>query len=157
MGDRLPTFEDAYDKETLAKERLEKHDYAGAIFNAQLCVEFALKALFDVIKIPYAKEHHFAEGHFQNAMEKLGKLFNEDWKITQIREKLARSEIWAALLGRIRNYAEGYVTLSIPVNRVFDFSFKELAEAAIKEASSILSYWRSINYEIQEARKTQEV
>jgi len=46
-------IEDAYSRYEIAKDLLDKGDYAGAIREAQQCVELSVKALLNILNIDY--------------------------------------------------------------------------------------------------------
>ena len=46
-------IEDAYSRCEIAKDLLDKEDYAGAIREAQQCVELSVKALLNILNIDY--------------------------------------------------------------------------------------------------------
>lgn len=114
-----------------AQKSIKDIRYNDAVFRAQECVEFAVKALLGALGVDYKPSHILKENVLEAAMKRLEKRLSEPWQVDQARLRLARAKVWMDLLGIVRPYAEGYSPLGQPSRRVFD---KDLAIVATDAA-----------------------
>lgn len=144
MGGDLPTFRDAHDKERSARDSLSESKYKDAIFHAQECIDFSVKAFLHALEIEFELRHSLKEDHFRKASKMLEQKTENEWTHGDARAKLARAKVLMDLLGNIRSYAEGYAPLHVYAGEVFDYRFKEFAESVVKLAGDILSDLKSL-------------
>lgn len=136
----MPTFDDACDKRKAAEESLKDYRYADAIFHAQECIEFSIKAFLQALGIMYEPKHELKVHYFRDALEKLRSKLKEGWETEDARIMLARAKVWMDLLGKIRSYAEGYTPLDVPAKNLFDFRLEGFAKSVVDSVSSVNIY-----------------
>lgn len=135
----MQTFRDARDKARSARDSLSKGEYKDAIFHAQECVDFSIKAFLHALGIKFEPRHILEEAHFEEASKMLEQKIENEWICRDARANLARAKVLMDLLGNIRSYAEGYAPLHVYAGDVFSHKFKEFAESVVKLAENILS------------------
>jgi len=128
-------IKDAYSRYDIAKSLLVKEDYAGAIREAQQCVELSVKALLDTLNIIYivvghgkkkAIPHDVSE-KIPEAFEKVEHLLGEQLDVQ--RTYFAQAAVILKLLTGIKDYAAyGITGLQVGAKDIFNFAFaRELA------------------------------
>lgn len=123
----MPTFDDAREKREAAEKSRKDYRYADAIFHAQECIEFSIKAFLQALGIVYKPKHELEVHHFRDALEKLRPKLKDEWEAEDAKIMLARAKVWMDLLGKIRSYAEGYTPLDVPARNLFDFRLEGFA------------------------------
>jgi hypothetical protein len=139
----MVTFDDSYAKLTAAEERFKNGDYAGAFFDAQMCIELATKALLKKLDIGIRKEHQkkhdIEDEYFETVCKKVGLYGSEDYAIKKMRVDLARARTLMKLTVAGREFAE-YGILDIPAKEIFNCIWlREITNYVIKGARDI--YW----------------
>ena len=124
----------------LAEKSLKDYRCGDAIFHAQQCIEFSIKAFLQALGIAYEPKHEMKVSYFEEALEKMGSKLKEGWELKDARIILARAKVWMDLLGRIRSYAEGYTPLNVPAKNLFDFRVEGFARSVVDLVSSISIY-----------------
>ena len=150
MGE-VERIEDARDRLKAAGKLLDEADYAGAMSEAQRCIELSVKALLDKLNINYMKGKrvsHDVSDNIPEAFEKL-KPYLEDYEVDIKRKELAQAAVLLRFLTSIRSYLEFGVEhkvgnrklLLASPREVFDFSFgKALANIVVELVKSC--HWR---------------
>jgi len=133
-------IEDAYSRYEIARSLLDKEDYAGAIREAQQCVELSVKALLDTLNIDYivlghGKKKaipHDVSGKIPEAFEKVKPLVGKHEFDLQ-RRYFAQAATVLRLLTAIKDHAAyGIKELQVGAKDIFDFVFaKELAKILV--------------------------
>ena len=139
-------IEDAKGRLEAAEKLLKEFDYAGAMFEAQRCIELSVKAFLDKLDINYRKIHDVSD-KIPESFEKL-KPYLEDYEVNSARIELARAAVLLKLLVSIRTCLEYGVGNGKQVlassKEIFDITFgKRLANTFVELVSS--SYWRIYN------------
>ena len=117
-----------------ARNHLSGFNYAGAIREAQICVELSVKALLDNFGIEYKKTHDIEDGVFIGVLDKATPHLKGN-EIGQFQECLAKSRVYIKLLSSIKN-STTYKFLGVPTKRLFD---KDFAKIMVDYASQ--TYW----------------
>lgn len=130
----MASLDDAFENLQSARTHLSRLNYAGAIREAQICVELSIKALLDNFSIEYKKTHDIEDGVFIGVLDKATPHL-EGSEIGQFQECLAKSRIYLKLLSSIKNFTT-YKFLGVPAKRMFDGDF---AKIMVDYASQ--TYW----------------
>jgi len=126
----MASLDDAFESLQSARSHLSRFNYAGAIREAQICVELSIKALLENFDIEYKKTHDIGDGVFEGVFLKAVPLL-KDYEIGQFKECLAKSRVYMKLLSSIKNFTT-YTFLDIPAKRLFD---KDFAKTMVNYAS----------------------
>ena len=101
----MVTFKDAYERLGAAEGNLKRLDYAGAVREAQACVELSVKALFDFLQIKYDPKHDVPDKVFLEAFKIVApKLKN--YEAATFRNCLATARVYMRMLYCARRFAE---------------------------------------------------
>lgn len=102
-------IEDARERLDAEESRLKESDCAGAMYEAQRCIELSVKALLDKLNINYKTKEgripHDVSDKVSETFEKL-KPYLEDYEVDSARVGLARSALLLRFLTSIREYLE---------------------------------------------------
>ena len=130
----MASLDDAWVSLQSAKKHLDDFNYAGAVREAQICVELSIKALLENFFIKYKKTHDIGDGVFMGVFQKaLPHL--KGYEIQRFKECLAKSRVYLKLLSSIKNFTT-YTFLGVPAKRLFD---KDFAKTMVDYASQ--TYW----------------
>jgi len=132
----MSRIKDAYSRYDIAKSLLDKGHYAGAIREAQQCVELSVKALLDTLNIIYivvghgkkkAIPHDVSE-KIPEAFEKIKPLVGK-YEFDLQRRYFAQAATLLRLLTAMKDHAAyGIRELQVSAQDIFNFVFaKELA------------------------------
>ena len=130
----MASLEDAYASYHSASKHLEGFNYAGAVREAQICVELSIKALLENLDIEYKKEHDIGDDVFKGVFQKAFPHL-KGYEIKQFQECLAKSRVYLKLLSSIKNFTT-YTFLDVPAKNLFD---KEFAKTMVDYAGQ--AYW----------------
>ena len=130
----MASLEDAWVSLQSARKHLKDFNYAGAVREAQICVELSIKALLENFDIEYKKVHDIGDGVFHGVFEKAFHHL-KGHEIRQFQECLAKSRVYVKLLTSIKNFTT-YTFLNVPAKRLFD---KDFAKTMVDYASQ--TYW----------------
>ena len=126
----MASLDDAWVSLRSARKHLDDFNYAGAIREAQICVELSIKALLESFGIKYKKTHDIEDGVFKGVFQKAFPHL-KDYEIKQFQECLAKSRVYLKLLSGIKNFTT-YTFLDVPAKRLFD---KDFAKTMVDYAS----------------------
>ena len=138
---------DSRKKLDLAKECLDKKDYANFILNSQMGVETALKSLLDMLGVSYKRKQkddreafvHDVSDSLKDAFDKLLPYYAE-YDQEYIKQRLAKAGVMLKCLLTLKDFCiYGNKNLQIAGSKIFDFSFREFAVAIDKLAGDV--YW----------------
>lgn len=130
----MASLEDAWVSLQSARKHLNDINYAGAVREAQICVELSIKALLENFNIQYKKEHDIGDDVFKGVFQKASPHL-KDYETKQFQECLAKSRVYLKLLSSIKTFTT-YTFLDIPAKKLFD---KEFAKTMVDYASQ--TYW----------------
>ena len=130
----MASLEDAWVSLQSARKHLKDFNYAGAVREAQICVELSIKALLENFNIEYKKEHDIGDGVFFGVFQKVFPHL-KDYEVKQFQECLAKSRVYLKLLSSIKNFTT-YTFLDVPAKKLFD---KDFAKTIVNYASQ--TYW----------------
>lgn len=134
----MQTFTDANRKRKAAEKSLKNGEFADAIFNAQVCAEFSVKAFLRRLGVSYERRHELNERYFRDAFKKLKPKLKDKQEIRAARDLLGKAKLATDLLAKMRNYAVGYTPLGIPTKNLFDSWFEKFAVSAVGLAKNVL-------------------
>jgi len=137
-------IEDARERLNAAESRLKEFDYAGAIDEAQRCIELSVKAILDKLNINYRTKEgripHDVSDKIPDIFERI-KPYLKDYEVNSARVELARAAVLLRFLTSIRAYLEFGVSDLAGSKETFDSLFaKNLASIVVELVRS--SYWR---------------
>jgi len=139
----MASLDDAFESLQSAENHLRRLNYAGAIREAQICVELSIKALLRDFGIEYKKDHDIGDGVFSGVLDKaLPHL--KDYEIGQFQKCLAKSRICMKLLSSIKNFTT-YTFLGVPTKELFD---KDFAKIMVNYASQTYYCCKNISSKI---------
>ena len=128
-------IEDAYSRYQIAKDLLDNGEYAGAIREAQQCVELSVKALLGALNIDYTKRRgdkktkipHDVSEKIPEAFGKVEHLLGKQLNLQ--RTYFAQAAVILKLLTGIKDHAAyGITGLQVGAKDIFNFAFaRELA------------------------------
>jgi len=130
----MASLVDAWVSLESARKHLKDFNYAGAVREAQICVELSVKALLDNFHIEYKKVHDIGDGVFLGVFKEAFPHL-KDHEIREFQECLAKSRVYLKLLSSIKDFTK-YTFLDLPAKRLFD---KDFAKIVVGYASE--TYW----------------
>lgn len=140
-------IEDASERLYAAESRLREFDYAGAMLEAQRCIEISVKSLLDKLNIEYKMKDgripHDVSDKIPKAFEKIKPLL-KDWEINNVRIELARSAVLLRFLTSIRGYLEYGVNDLAGSKETFSSIFAEKLAKIIVDLVKT-AHWRISN------------
>lgn len=139
----MASLDDAFESLQSARNHLSRFNYAGAIREAQICVELSIKALLENYDIEYKKTHDIGDGVFKGVFEKAFPHL-KDYEIQQFQECLAKSRVYMKLLSSIKNFTT-YTFLDVPAKKLFD---RDFAKTMIDYASQTYHCCRNLSNKI---------
>ena len=139
----MASLEDAWVSLQSARKHFNDFNYAGAIREAQICVELSIKALLQNFYIEYKKTHDIGDGVFKGVFQKAFP-YLKDYEIKQFQECLAKSRVYLKLLSSIKNFTT-YTFLDVPAKRLFD---KDFAKTMVNYASQTYLCCESLSNKI---------
>lgn len=139
----MASLDDAFESLQSARNHLKRLNYAGAIREAQICVELSIKALLENFRIEYKKTHDIEDGVFRGVLNKVFPHL-EDYEVGQFSKCLAKSRIYMKLLSSIKNFTT-YTFLGVPTKELFD---KDFAKIMVNYASQTYYCCKNISSKI---------
>ena len=125
---------DAWRRRDAARELLERYDYAGALREAQRCIELSVKAFLDVLGVNYRLRDripHDVSDRIPEAFEKV-RHYLEDYEVNTVRGDLAKAAVLLKMLTSIRGYLEYGVNDLAGAHETFDYSFAGLSKELVE-------------------------
>jgi hypothetical protein len=130
-------LETANDRFRAAEECLNRSDFAGAIREAQTCVELSVKALLEILGIVYKPKHDVSD-KIPAIIDKLKHWLGND-EVLAVENCLVPEEVWMKILVAMRSIATyGEQKLNIGADVIFsNESNKELVKLSVRETEKI--------------------
>lgn len=148
----MAKIDDAYDRLSSAQKLMESGDYAGAITEAQMCMELSLKAFLDALEVDYTRDDRGKKRFLHDVSSKVYQGFEElksclhrrhEGEYRDIERDLTKAAVLSSLLWTLRNYCQYGVAgfKEVGAKDIFDYNFgKDIAEVLVKKTGE--SHWR---------------
>lgn len=121
-------IQDASRRLEMARQCLEEADFAGAIREAQACVELSLKALLDILQIKYEKKHDVGT-KIPEAFRKMKPFLLKEPYYTKFetwKKRIGIAVVLSRILAAVRNETTyGIQELGLSSQEVFLYFFGE--------------------------------